>query len=254
MKKLIVANWKMNLGFRESFTLAAAYKKTFKRYSLDSARDKNNEVVVCPSFFALSEVADVLESSEIFWGAQDVSWELKGAYTGEVSAVSLQELGCRYVIIGHSERRQYQGESCRQVNLKARALLDIGLTPIICVGESWEKRQAGTSEAFVSGQVKRALAGLKLKPMQDLVIAYEPIWAIGTGKAIKPRDAELMHAVVRKTVLKILGSETRLRVIYGGSVDERNAPELLGLPDIDGLLVGGASLKPDLFYKIAKVE
>lgn len=246
MKKLIVANWKMNLGVRDSYNLAAAYKKLIKK--------SKNQVVACPSFCAIADVAEVLKTSDLAWGAQDISWDLKGACTGEVSGVTLQELGCTYVIIGHSERRQRLGESCRMVNLKAKTALDLTLTPIICVGESEVKRSAGASETFVKGQVKRALAEIKLKPMQELVIAYEPIWAIGSGKTAKPRDIEAMHCLIRETAMKMLGTEAKLRVIYGGSVDDTSVEAIAMMPSVDGFLVGGASLKPEVFAKIAKVE
>jgi len=245
MNKLIVANWKMNLGLADSIKLAQGYKKLFKKSS--------NEIVVCPSSFALIDVADTLHESHIALGAQNVFWELKGAYTGEISALSLQEISCQFVIIGHSERRQYLAESCRTVNLKARACLDMGLTPIICVGEDLVKRQSKRHIAFVTGQVKRALVGLRLKAMQELVIAYEPIWAIGTGKIIKPVDAQVMHDAIRQQAVKLLGANAKIRVIYGGSVDDSNSRELLALNEIDGFLVGGASLNAEKFYKIANI-
>jgi triosephosphate isomerase len=158
------------------------------------------------------------------------------------------------VIIGHSERRQYLGESCRLVNAKAQAALDQGLVPIICVGESLAKRQSGASSSFVAGQVKRALAGIKLQPKQSLVIAYEPIWAIGTGKVIKPGDAALMHRTIKALTAKLLGHDAAVQVIYGGSVDDNNASALLALDEIDGFLVGGASLNAEKFYKIANIK
>jgi triosephosphate isomerase len=246
MTKLIVANWKMNLNLQDSVKLATDYAKVFKKTT--------HSVVACPSFLALAPIAKLWSASKVVLGAQDAFWEAKGAYTGEVSAAQLHDLGCRYVILGHSERRQYLGESCRLINAKAKSALVASLTPIICVGENAVRRKAGNSITFVSGQVKRALAGLQLKAGQSLVIAYEPIWAIGTGQVIKPADAIAMHAAIRRLGLKILGPKANIKVIYGGSVDVSNASALLAQSEIDGFLVGGASLSAANFHKIANIK
>ena len=246
MTKLIVANWKMNLGLAESLKLAKSYAKLFKK--------PVNQLAVCPSFLALPIIKDILSERNIALGAQDSFWETKGAYTGEVSPLSLQELGCQYVILGHSERRQYLGESCRMINAKAKAALATGLTPIVCVGEDATRHSSGKSAAFVTGQIKRALVGLKLSPKQSLVIAYEPIWAIGTGTVIKWREAQLMHSLIKSLAVKLLGSSGQIKVIYGGSVDSDNAATLLNVPEIDGFLVGGASLSAENFHKIANIK
>ncbi|MDD4412856.1 MAG: triose-phosphate isomerase [Patescibacteria group bacterium] len=241
-KKLIMANWKMNLGLKDSIALASAYQEKFKNFT-------KADVVVCPSEFALSGVLKALKKS-VALGAQNVFWQLQGAYTGEVSATMLEELGCQYVIIGHSERRQYLSESCRLVNLKLKSVLgNTKITPVVCVGENLAKRKANSHITFVSGQIKRALAGVKFD--ERLVIAYEPIWAIGTGVSATTADAQEMHAAIR-SVLKRLYKEKgdNIRILYGGSVSALNAKELLKTPNVDGLLVGGASLKINDFGKI----
>lgn len=241
-KKLIMANWKMNLGLKDSIALASAYQEKFNNFT-------KADVVACPSEFALPGVSKALKKS-VALGAQNVFWQLKGAYTGEVSATMLEEIGCRYVIIGHSERRQYLSESCRLVNLKLKSVLEnTKITPVVCVGENLAKRKANSHIAFVSGQIKRALAGIKFD--ERLVIAYEPIWAIGTGVSATTADAQEMHAAIRR-VLKQLYKEkgNNVRILYGGSVSALNAKELLKIPNVDGLLVGGASLKISDFGKI----
>ncbi len=244
MKKLIVGNWKNNLSLKDSLALAKNYTKVF--------RGHKGTIVACPNVWALVGVKKILGAS-IKLGAQDVGWQERGAHTGEVDAKTLAELGCSYVIIGHSERRA-QGESCRQVNLKLQAILkESKLTPIICVGESWSHYQAKKGQAFVAGQIKRALDKVKLGERQ-IVVAYEPIWAIGTGKAMMAEEAQIMQAFIRAEARKILGAKARLSVLYGGSVNGLNAKAYLAKPDIDGLLVGGASLKIQEFKKIANIK
>jgi triosephosphate isomerase len=242
MKKIIIGNWKMNLGLKASLVLARAIKNLKSK----------NEIGVCPSDLALAGVGQLLKGSQIKLGAQDCFWETAGAYTGQTSAKSLKEVGCAYVILGHSEQRAL-GESCRRVNLKIKAALAVGLTPIVCVGEDWAKHKAGKSRAFVSGQIKRALVGVKLKERQ-IIIAYEPIWAIGTGKAMKAEEAQAMHKFIKAEVKKYLGIKARLAILYGGSVSGLNARTYLVKADIDGLLVGGASLKAQEFKKIANIK
>lgn len=246
MNKLIVANWKMNLDCAESLKLGGDYLKLFKK--------SPNQVVVCPSFLPLAQLAANFKNSLLSLGAQDAFWTLKGAYTGEISAASLRSLACTHVILGHSERRQYLAESCRMINAKAQSALDAGLTPIICVGEDAAKRKAGRSASFITGQVQRALKGLKLAKNSSLVIAYEPIWAIGTGKVSKATDTVVIHQLIRRVATKILGANTKIKVIYGGSVDLDNAASLLAESEIDGFLIGGASLSASNFYKIANIK
>jgi len=244
--KLIIANWKMNLGLAESRELAKKYKESFAGW-------KKTSIVACPSEFALTVAAKELKGSPVALGAQDCFWEAKGAYTGEVSPMSLAEIGCRYVLLGHSERRQYLGESCRMVILKLKqASAAAGLVPVVCVGESLATRRAGKHLAFVDGQLKRALAGVKIG-RQGLAIAYEPLWAIGTGLAASRADAEEMHGAIRHRLGRILGQEIgdRTPILYGGSVDISNAQDILSSDLVGGLLVGGASLDATKFKKIA---
>jgi triosephosphate isomerase len=212
------------------------------------------QVVVCPPFTALAAVGQVVAGSRIGLGAQDLHWAKEGAYTGEVSAEMLRDIGCRYVIIGHSERRQYFGETDESVNKKSCAALAGNLIPIICVGETLAEREAGRAYAVVETQIKGALSGLAPEQVQGLTFAYEPVWAIGTGQTATPGQAEEMHAHIRKTVALLFGAEIAhgVRILYGGSVKPDNAKELLGRSEIDGALIGGASLQADSFAAIAK--
>jgi triosephosphate isomerase len=212
------------------------------------------EVAVCPPFTALYAVARELEGSNIVLGAQNMHRAEEGAYTGEISPVMLKEIGCRYVILGHSERRQYFGESDEDVNAKVKAALKHGLVPIVCVGERLEEREAGHTERVVGAQVRRSLAGLSGTELAGLVVAYEPVWAIGTGRTASPEDAQQVNAFIRCLLAGMGGQEAarQVRIQYGGSVKPENAVELLGQPDIDGALVGGASLKVDSFAAIVR--
>jgi triosephosphate isomerase len=244
MKKLIVGNWKNNLSLKDSLVLAKNYAKVF--------RASSGAVVACPSTWALVSVKKILGVS-VKLGAQDVGHQERGAHTGDIDAKSLAEIGCTYVIIGHSERRA-QGESSAQINLKLKAILkEPKLTPIICIGESWSLYQAKKSKTFVTTQIKQTLAGLNLGTRQ-IIIAYEPIWAIGTGKAMVASEAQIMHAFIKTEAKKVLGAKTRLMVLYGGSVNGSNSQTYLKKTDIDGLLVGGASLKIQEFKKIANIR
>jgi triosephosphate isomerase len=210
------------------------------------------EVVLCPPFTALSTVAELIKGTAIGLGAQDLFWEDEGAYTGEVSPVMLKELGCTYVIIGHSERRQYFGETDETVNKKVKAALSHGLKPIICVGESLQQREAGETNAFVAGQVEKALDGLAPESIPQVVIAYEPIWAIGTGRSSSASDANEVIGMIRQTIAKKFDANlaAQVRIQYGGSVKPGNIKEFMGQAEIDGALVGGASLKAEDFFGI----
>ena len=210
------------------------------------------EVVLCPPFTALSTVAELIKGTAIGLGAQDLFWEDEGAYTGEVSPVMLKELGCTYVIIGHSERRQYFGETDETVNKKVKAALSHGLKPIICVGESLQQREAGETNAFVAGQVEKALDGLAPESIPQVVIAYEPIWAIGTGRSSSASDANEVIGMIRQTIAKkfVANLAAQVRIQYGGSVKPGNIKEFMGQAEIDGALVGGASLKAEDFFGI----
>lgn len=216
------------------------------------APDEAAELVVCPPFTALAAVKAELEGTSWGLGAQDLFWEEKGAYTGEVAPGMLAEAGCSHVIIGHSERRQYFGETDATVNRKLKAALAAGLTPIVCVGESLEQRERGETEAFVSGQVAAGLSGLTAAQVSGLVVAYEPIWAIGTGRNASGQDANAVCRVIREAVQAHFGAEAaeRVRIQYGGSVKPENIADFMREPEIDGALVGGASLDAGGFARL----
>jgi len=244
---VIAGNWKMNKTVAEAVELVTALKSALA--------DVNDvKAVVCPPFLAVKTVADVLKDSNIGVGTQNLFWEDSGAYTGEVSAEMLLEAGAAYVIIGHSERRQYFGETNESVNKKVKKALEKGLTPIVCVGEMLEDREAGNTEKVVDDHVTNSLAGLTSEQMKKTIIAYEPVWAIGTGKTATPEQAQEVHAFIRTRLAEIWDQETADAVIiqYGGSMKPQNVKELLAKPDIDGGLIGGAALKVDSFEKLVK--
>lgn len=240
-KPMMAGNWKMNKTIDEAVALARAINSA--AHSYDSV-----DRVVCPAAVCLPAVADVLAKSPVAVGAQNMHWEDSGAYTGEISPAMLKGLA-EYVIIGHSERREYFAESDATVNKKLKAALAAGIVPILCVGESLAQNQAGETHSFVGGQVKAALDGLTGEQVESLVIAYEPIWAIGTGRTATPDIAQDACAHVRSVAGGYVDGAS-LRVLYGGSVSPANAAELLAQPDIDGALVGGASLDPESFAAI----
>ncbi len=245
---VIAGNWKMNKTVRE----AEEFVETV-RDELDSI--EGVEKVLCPPFTAISAVARLVEGTSIKVGAQDVFWEDKGAYTGEISPVMLKEF-CQYVIVGHSERRKYFGETDEQVNRKVKAVLAHGLIPIICVGENLEENEAGLTEEVVTRQVIGTLAGLSPSEAERVVIAYEPVWAIGTGKPATPEGAQaVIGGLIRPLLSELFGKEVaeRVRIQYGGSVDSSNISGFVAQPDIDGALVGGASLKPKEFVEIVRI-
>jgi len=243
-KPIIAGNWKMHKTAGE----ATAMLKELCRLPLPAAI----EVVVCPVFTALYPAQAALAGSAVKLGAQDVYWETQGAFTGEVSAMLLRDAGCEYVIIGHSERRQYFAETDESVNKKAKAVLAAGLTPIVCVGETLAEREAGDTENVIVRQLKGSLAGITPQQAAGLVIAYEPVWAIGTGKTASASDAGQGCSLIRRTAAELFGNEaaSRLRIQYGGSVKPENIAELMAEADIDGALVGGASLEAGPFGKI----
>ncbi|GAK57304.1 triosephosphate isomerase [Candidatus Vecturithrix granuli] len=214
------------------------------------------EIVVCPPFISLTTVHAVIKDSNIGLGAQNLYWEDKGAFTGEVSAPMLTSAGCSYVIIGHSERRTYFGETDATVNKRIFAALAGELKPIVCIGETLQEREQNRTFEVIKRQVKDGLAGLSAEQMADVVLAYEPVWAIGTGKTATPAQAQEVHAFIRKLLKDLFGSATAeaTRIQYGGSVKPDNASELMNQPDIDGALVGGASLKADSFEQIVKFQ
>ncbi|HBG17527.1 MAG TPA: triose-phosphate isomerase [Firmicutes bacterium] len=246
-RPIIAGNWKMFKTNSEARLLVTGLKE-----KLAAVHDV--EVVVCPPFTALASVAELLKDSKIALGAQNLFWEEEGAYTGEVSPVMLRDLGCQYVIIGHSERRQYFGETDQQVNKKVKAALRHQLLPIICVGETLEQREAGETDSLVSSQVEKALTGVGAEQIPKVVIAYEPIWAIGTGRSSTGEDANKVITLIRKTIAQQYQQEIadQVRIQYGGSVKPDNIKEFMSQPEIDGALVGGASLKVDSFNSIIR--
>jgi triosephosphate isomerase len=246
-KPIIAGNWKMHMTIAE----ATVFVRTIRR-GLNEI--KGVDRVLCPPFTTLAAVKDLLAASDIGLGAQNMHWEEKGAFTGEVSPRMVEEL-CQYVILGHSERRAYFGETDEGVNRKVKAALALGLTPIVCVGETEKEHDAGQTEQVVSGQVRDCLAGLSAHDVTQLVIAYEPVWAIGTGKAATPAGAgSVIGLNIRGTIARLYDEATAqaVRVQYGGSVTPGNIAEFMAHADIDGALVGGASLKPD-FVELARI-
>ncbi len=244
---LVAGNWKMNKTAAEARDLVSAMSARLDAIS-------NVEKVVCPPFLAIPAVASLLEGSSIGVGAQNLYWEEKGAFTGEVSPGMVKEF-CKYVIIGHSERRAYFGETDESVNKKLHAAMKIGLIPIVCVGETLAQYESGTTAEVVRRQISVGLAGVDSASVGKIVVAYEPVWAIGTGKASSGENANHVHKDVIRPALSDLYGATNaqaIRILYGGSVTAANAAEFFAFPDIDGALVGGASLKPDEIVAITK--
>jgi triosephosphate isomerase len=246
-KKLITANWKMY----KTPDQTREFFRDFLPLVTDHERD---EIAICPPFVDLPAASEAIKGSKVALGAQDMYWEKEGAFTGEISPIMLQAVGCTHVIIGHSERRQYFGETDDTVNLKLKAALEAGITPIVCVGEVLEEREAGITEDVLRRQCTRAFHKLSGKKAAKLVIAYEPVWAIGTGKTATPQIAAEAHALLRGEVAKALGDDlaAKVRILYGGSVKPENAKALMSEEEIDGALVGGASLDPKSFAAIVK--
>ncbi len=244
-KPLIAANWKMY----KTPVQAQEFMKNFLPLVANHDRD---EIVVCPSFTSISVVIAAATGSGVAIGAQNMHFADEGAYTGETSPLMLKAIGATHVILGHSERRQYFGETDEFINKKLKSALHHGLVPIVCVGEVLAEREAGKTEEVLLRQTGGVLAGITASAAVPIVIAYEPVWAIGTGKTATPQIASEAHAVIRKEVAELLGQETadHLRILYGGSVKPDNATALMNEPDIDGALVGGASLDPQSFAKI----
>jgi triosephosphate isomerase len=245
--KLLAANWKMNKTpdqtrdfFREFLPLVAGHTR--------------DEIVVCPPYTSAAAAIEAAQGSSVAIGVQSVHWKADGAYTGEISAAMLLSLGVTHVIVGHSERRQYFGETDDTVNLRLKTALEAGLTPICCVGEVLEEREAGLCDDVLRRQCVRAFHAISAKKAAKLVVAYEPVWAIGTGKTATPEIAADAHAVIRREAAEVFGEEfaAQLRILYGGSVKPDNAAVLMAQEEIDGALVGGASLDPKSFAGIVK--
>ncbi|MBK8467217.1 MAG: triose-phosphate isomerase [Chloracidobacterium sp.] len=245
-KPVIAGNWKMYKLLGEAVDTALALKPLV-------ANANHCEIVIAPVFTALKTVADRLEGSNIGLAAQDCAARNEfGAHTGEISPTIIKDVGCRYVIIGHSERRQFYGETDESVNRKTKAALAAGLTAIVCVGEMLDERDAGQAESVVKRQLVSGLDGLTVADMERIIIAYEPVWAIGTGKTATPEQAQEMHGFIRRTVAETHAGETadKVRILYGGSVKPDNIATLMSQPDVDGALVGGSSLEAGSFAQI----
>ena len=247
-RKLIIAgNWKMNKTVAESLDLANGLVRELKEV-------KEVDIAICPPFTALSEVSKAVIDSNIRLGAQNMSQNGYGAHTGEIAAGMLKEFSTKYVILGHSERREYQRESDELIAAKAKAAHEAGLKPIVCVGEQLEERESGNTENVVGTQVRGSLAGLTTEEILGTVIAYEPVWAIGTGKTATAEQAQEVHAFIRNLLADLFDADTAkaVRIQYGGSVKPDNARELMSQPDVDGALVGGASLDVRIFSELIK--
>jgi triosephosphate isomerase len=246
-RPIIAGNWKMHKTVHEAENLV-------KDMLLEIPDLSNTDVVFCPPFTALYKVAELVSNTSIRVGAQDMHWEKEGAFTGEISATMLRDVYCRYVILGHSERRQFFGETNLTVNRKTKAALAANLRPIVCVGETLAEREKEDFKAIVRKQLLESLDGVASEHTDELVIAYEPVWAIGTGKNATPSQAQEVHASIRSTLSELFGSKKskKVRIQYGGSVKPTNALELLTQPDIDGALVGGASLEARSFAAIIR--
>jgi len=244
---IIAGNWKMYKTEEEAFQLASDLKQRLK--DVDGVK-----MVICPPFTSLSSVKRAIENSPILLGAQNMHWKEKGAYTGEISPSMLLTAGCKYVIIGHSERRNLFFETDNFVNLKVKSALKFNLSPIICVGEKLDQREANKTREVVENQVRGAFKDLIAQEAEKTVIAYEPVWAIGTGKTATPQQANEVHLFIRELLSSEFGKECaeKINILYGGSVKPENSRELLKMPEIDGALVGGASLDPEAFEKIVR--
>ena len=248
MRRVIIAgNWKLSKTNQEAVELVTLLKR-----ELSDITDV--DIVVCPVTTALSDINDILGESNIYLGAQNTYWEDSGAYTGEVSVPLLKDIGVQYVIVGHSERRQYFGETDETVNKKIKAVLAHDLTPIVCVGEVLKERESDKTFEVIEKQCTGGFAGFSAEEMKKMVIAYEPVWAIGTGKTATPQQAQEVHQFIRTLLAKLYDNDVAqaMRIQYGGSVKPENSVDLMSQPDIDGALVGGASLNAESFSEIVK--
>jgi triosephosphate isomerase len=246
-RKIIAGNWKMNKTVTEALELV-------RKLSMELKDIKAVDIIVCPVFTSLYSVSQEIDGSNIKMGAQNLFWEEKGAFTGEVAAGMLKDVDCEYVIIGHSERRNIFKETNEFVNRKLKAALKAKLKPIVCVGERLEERKKNETFNVITSHIDGALADLSADDLKNVVIAYEPVWAIGTGVNATPQQAQQVHAFIRKIIAEHFGSQTAedLAILYGGSVNPGNIKSLISKPDVDGALVGGASLKADSFVEIVK--
>lgn len=248
-KPLIAGNWKMNCGPDETRALLQALKKQL------TEEPEDIEILVCPPSVSIIPAINSVEGTPVQVGAQNVFYKDNGAYTGEISTNMLSDVSCEYVIVGHSERREYFAETDEIVNQKTAKIIEAGMKAIVCVGESLEQRQDNEHEKVVTNQVEKALENIENKMAEDVVVAYEPIWAIGTGETATPNQADTMHKVIRDKLKKMYGEKLSesTRILYGGSMKPHNANELLSQPNVDGGLIGGASLKADSFTEIIEI-
>ncbi len=246
-KKFIAGNWKMNTTADDACKLSQEIVAAMGKVT-------DVDIAICPPYTNLSEVSKIIKGSTVKLGAQDVFWEASGAFTGKISCVMLKNVGVTYVIIGHSEQRQYFSETDESVNKKVKATLSAGLLPIICVGETLEERKSGKMDTVIERQAKGAFAGFSREDALKCTIAYEPVWAIGTGETATPKQANDAHIFIRKIIAGLYGSQTanEMRIQYGGSMKPENARELLAQSDVDGGLIGGAALKATSFLGIVK--
>lgn len=246
-RPIIAGNWKMNKTVSAAVELAKGIKEQLRLMT-------QVDIVICPPYLCLKEVDDVISNSNIYLGAQDMFWEPQGAYTGEIAAVMLKDVGCKYVILGHSERRTYFGETDENVNKKIKAAIGNNIISIVCIGETLQQRDNQETFDVVGRQLEHCLHGLKPDIASKIIIAYEPVWAIGTGRNATPQQAQEVHGFIRELLAKILDKKSAsfIRIQYGGSVKPENARDLLTQPDIDGALVGGASLDLKSFVDIVR--
>ncbi|MGE5412203.1 MAG: triose-phosphate isomerase [Clostridiales bacterium] len=249
-KKVIAGNWKMYNDIPASVNLISELKKSL------SGQEIKADVIICPPFTSLDTAKTLIEGSVIKLGAQNMYFEENGAYTGEISASMLKSAGCEYVILGHSERRTIFKENDQLINKKIKKALSSALKPIFCVGETLQERESGTTESVIKTQVTEGLSGISAEDLKKIIIAYEPVWAIGTGKTASPDQAQEVHKFIRTLVESLYSKEAADEIIiqYGGSVKPENASLLLSQPDVDGALVGGACLKADSFFSIIKAS
>ncbi|MFH0856482.1 MAG: triose-phosphate isomerase [bacterium] len=262
MKPIIIANWKMKLGLKESLDLTEKIKKGLikkenriydKFIGVQNRWSEKMDIVLCPSFTAISDVRRVAANTGFYIGAQDIFWEEKGAYTGEICAAQLKEIGVKYVIIGHSERRANLGETDEMIHKKMRLALEADLIPVLCIGETFEERKSGQKDYVLVKQLIKALEGVDINKNQRLIIAYEPVWVIGSGQAVAPEEAELSAKSIKAALLDLFSEEfilEKISIAYGGSVSGKDAKQFLDQPSINGLLVGTCSLKADEFLAI----
>jgi len=249
--KIIIGNWKMKKDLNESLVAAEKFALKFQDF-----HDDDKEVVICPNFVSLFEVGKILKNSDLKLGAQDVFWENSGSYTGEISPTTLIQAGASYVIIGHSERRKHLLEDYNMIHQKVKAVLEVeGLIPILCIGEENEDRKSDRRDFILLNQIQQALNGLNIGEYKKIIIAYEPVWAIGSGTVLEADEVLYASKIIRKAIADIFGQkmvEENFRVIYGGSVNSQNVKELSSLENMEGLLVGGASLDAEEFFKICE--